>query len=78
MAVALLTTLYGAVIASAFALPISAKLSALSATERLNKLLILESVAAIQEGTNPRILKQMLNAFLPEEQRDDGKSKKKK
>ncbi len=78
MAVALLTTLYGAIIASAFALPISAKLSALNATERLNKLLILESVAAIQEGTNPRILKQMLNAFLPEEQRGDGKSKKKK
>ena len=78
MAVALLTTLYGAIIASAFALPISAKLSALNATERLNKLLILESVAAIQEGTNPRILKQMLSAFLPEDQRGGGKSKKKK
>ena len=78
MAVALLTTLYGAIIASAFALPIAAKLTALNTNERLNKLLILESVAAIQEGTNPRILRQMLTAFLPEDQRENGKSKKKK
>ncbi len=76
MAVALLTTLYGAVIANAIALPIAEKLKALSADERLNKLLILESVQAIQEGTNPRVLKQMLTAFLPEEKRSEDKKKK--
>ncbi len=73
MAVALLTTLYGAVIANAMALPIAEKLNGLSAAETLNKKLILESIAAIQEGTNPRILKQMLTAYLPEEKRDGKK-----
>ena len=75
MAVALLTTLYGAVIANAVALPIAEKLNGLSSAETLNKKLILESIAAIQEGTNPRILKQMLVAYLPEEQREDKKKK---
>ncbi len=70
MAVALLTTLYGAVIANAIALPIAAKLKAISANERLNKLLILESVAGIQEGMNPRVLQQLLVAYLPESKRE--------
>ena len=77
MAVALLTTLYGAVIANVIAGPLAAKLTAISEAEKINKMLILESVAAIQEGTNPRVLKQMLNAFLPEDKRDSGKKKKK-
>ncbi|MGV6859163.1 MAG: MotA/TolQ/ExbB proton channel family protein [bacterium] len=70
MAVALLTTLYGAVIANAIAMPIGEKLKAISAQERLNKMLILESIAAIQDGTNPRILQQLLLTFLPEDKRD--------
>lgn len=70
MAVALLTTLYGAVIANAIALPIAAKLKAISNTERLNKLLILESVAGIQEGVNPRVLGQLLTTYLPESKRE--------
>lgn len=69
MAVALLTTLYGAVIANAFASPLAEKLLLISATEKLNKSLILESIAAIQEGTNPRVMQQLLNAFLPENKR---------
>jgi len=70
MAVALLTTLYGAVIANAFAIPIAEKLKLILQEDRLNKLLILESVTAIQEGTNPRVLQQSLAAFLPENSRD--------
>jgi len=70
MAVALLTTLYGAVIANAVALPIAAKLKAISETERLNKLLALESVSGIQEGVNPRVLRQLLTTYLPENQRE--------
>jgi chemotaxis protein MotA len=70
MAVALLTTLYGAVIANAFAIPIAEKLKLIVNEDRLNKLLILESVTAIQEGTNPRVLQQSLAAFLPENGRD--------
>ena len=71
MAVALLTTLYGAIIANAFASPLAEKLTLISSYEKLNKDLILESIAGIQEGTNPRVLKQLLNAYLPESKRGE-------
>ncbi len=71
MAVALLTTLYGAVIANAFASPLAEKLVLISGYEKLNKDLILESINGIQEGTNPRVLKQLLNAYLPESKRQE-------
>ena len=76
MAIALLTTLYGAIIANAIALPIAAKLKAISEHERLNKLLILESVAGIQEGVNPRVLQQILTTYLPESKRKAALAKK--
>ena len=69
MAVALLTTLYGAVIANAFALPIAEKLKLISKEERLNKHLVLESISSIQAGVNPRVLEQLLLNFLPESKR---------
>jgi chemotaxis protein MotA len=69
MAVALLTTLYGAVIANAFASPLAEKLILISGYEKLNKNLILESITGIQDGTNPRVLKQLLDAYLPESKR---------
>jgi chemotaxis protein MotA len=69
MAVALLTTLYGAVIANGFALPLSEKLKGISAEERLNKHLILESISSIQAGTNPRVMEQLLMTYLPESKR---------
>jgi chemotaxis protein MotA len=69
MAVALLTTLYGAVIANAFASPLSEKLILIAESEKLNKSLILESISSIQDGTNPRVMQQLLNAFLPENKR---------
>ena len=71
MAVALLTTLYGAIIANAFASPLAEKLILISNYEKLNKNLILESIAGIQEGTNPRVLKQLLNAYLPASKRQE-------
>ena len=39
--------------------------------KKLNKDLILESIGGIQEGTNPRVLKQLLNAYLPESKRQE-------
>ena len=69
MAVALLTTFYGAVIANTIALPIADKLSHRSNEERLNKSMILEGINAIQEGLNPRMLEELLNAYLPEGQK---------
>jgi chemotaxis protein MotA len=65
MAVALLTTLYGAVIANAFAIPIADKLALRSNEERLNKALILEAINAIQEGINPRVMEELLKTYLP-------------
>ncbi|MBF0255296.1 MAG: flagellar motor protein PomA [Gammaproteobacteria bacterium] len=69
MAVALLTTLYGAVIANGFALPIADKLARASTLEKLNRMLIMETISGIQEGMNPRVLEQMLHNYLPESRR---------
>jgi chemotaxis protein MotA len=71
MAVALLTTLYGAIIANAFALPIADKLSHRSQEERLNKALILETIGSIQEGLNPRVMEELLKTYLPAGKRDE-------
>jgi len=69
MAVALLTTLYGAIIANAFALPLAEKLELRMSEEKTNRTLILETISGIQEGMNPRVLEELLKAFLPENQR---------
>lgn len=71
MAVALLTTLYGAIIANAIANPIAEKVKLRSNEEKLAKTLILESISGIQEGLNPRVLEQLLMAYLPENKRQD-------
>jgi chemotaxis protein MotA len=65
MAVALLTTLYGAIIANAFAQPMANKLGRASELERTNKSLIIETISGIQEGMNPKVLEQMLGTYLP-------------
>ncbi len=70
MAVALLTTLYGAVIANAISAPISKKLTLRMNEEKLSKKLILESIEGIQEGTHPKVLEQLLINYLPESKRD--------
>jgi len=70
MAVALLTTLYGAIIANAFALPIADKLAHRTMEERLNKQLILEAINGIQEGINPRVMEELLKTYLPPSQRE--------
>ncbi|MEW8021785.1 MAG: flagellar motor protein PomA [gamma proteobacterium symbiont of Phacoides pectinatus] len=69
MAVALLTTLYGAVIANAFTQSMADKLARASALEKTNKALILETIAGIQEGMNPRVLEQLLSTYLPANKR---------
>lgn len=64
MAVALLTTFYGAFIANVFAIPVEGKLKVRSAEEILIKEVAIEGVMSIQSGDNPRILEQKLLAFL--------------
>jgi chemotaxis protein MotA len=69
MAVALLTTLYGALISNLIAIPINEKMGAKLATEQLNRSLIIEGVIHIHNKTNPDIMVDFLNAYLPESQR---------
>lgn len=70
MAVALLTTLYGAMLANMFALPIADKLSLRSNEEQMTKNIIIESVLGIQDGQNPKILGEILKNFLPATKRE--------
>lgn len=69
MAVALLTTLYGAMLANMFALPVSDKLKLRSTEEQMNKNIIIQSVLGIQEGQNPKVLEELLNNYLPASKR---------
>ncbi len=69
MAVALLTTLYGVLIAQLIALPIADKLEAKNAIERANKVLIIEAIVQIHERNNPTAVLDILEAYLPEKQR---------
>lgn len=69
MAVALLTTLYGVLIAHLVALPIAEKLHAKIEQERDNRMLIMEGVTQIHERANPTVLVEILESYLPEKQR---------
>lgn len=69
MAVALLTTLYGAVLANMAAIPIADKLKLRAAEEKLNRNLILDGVLGIQDGQNPRVIEGVLRNYLPESKR---------
>lgn len=70
MAVALITTLYGSLIANAFAGPMAGKLKYKSAEEVLVKEVVVEGLLSIQAGENPRIIEEKLKTFLPPELRD--------
>lgn len=65
MAVALLTTFYGSIIANLIALPIGDKLALRSKHELMLKSIVIRGVMAIQSGDNPRIVEQKLKTFLP-------------
>jgi len=64
MAVALLTTFYGAVLANVVFLPIATKLGERSAEDTLYMEITVEGVVAILNGENPRIVKDKLEAYL--------------
>jgi chemotaxis protein MotA len=71
MAVALLTTLYGAVLANVVAKPIGDKLTLRKVQEFRNKSLLIDGVVAIQEGLNYRLIETMLDVYLSPAQRKD-------
>jgi chemotaxis protein MotA len=72
MAIALLTTLYGSILANIFLDPIAAKLKTYSKKEILSKQMIIEGIMAIQQGDNPRIVEHKLSVFLPPSLRPSG------
>ncbi|QYK04102.1 flagellar motor protein PomA [Shewanella zhangzhouensis] len=69
MAVALLTTLYGAMLANMVAIPVADKLSLRMSEEMLNRNLIMDAVLAIQDGQNPRVIEGFLKNYLAEKSR---------
>jgi chemotaxis protein MotA len=64
MAIALLTTMYGAILANVICLPLAQKLTNASALEAANNELILEGVLFMQSGGNPRVMGDMLASFV--------------
>lgn len=74
MAVALLTTLYGAILANMFAIPIADKLAVRSREENKSKSLVIDALLSIQSGQNPRVIQNLLETYLPKsarQQEDD-------
>jgi chemotaxis protein MotA len=66
MAIALLATLYGAVLANLLCLPIADKLHVKLADEEVNRTLIIDGVLMIRDAKSPAIVREMLVAYLPE------------
>lgn len=64
MAVALITTFYGSVIANMLAMPIAMKLKGYTAEEMMEKKVMLEGIISLQAGENPRIVEWKLMAYL--------------
>jgi len=69
MAVALITTFYGSLLANLIFIPLASKLKKRSKEERLRKEMIIAGIMAIQAGDNPRLVEQKLNTFLPPAER---------
>jgi chemotaxis protein MotA len=69
MALALITTFYGAILANMLCTPIMVKLIDRHAQEVLHKTIMLEGILSIQSGDNPHILEQKLYSFLPPKDR---------
>ncbi len=70
MAVALLTTLYGAMLANLVCLPISVKLGHRAEEEKLNQSLVLDGIIGIADGQNPRVIEGILKNYLAASKRD--------
>ena len=69
MAIALLTTLYGALIANLVAIPVADKLAAKLKDAELNQALVTDGVVQIRQNKNPNLIREMLLAYLPENAR---------
>jgi chemotaxis protein MotA len=71
MAVALLATLYGALVANLVCLPIADKLHVKLTDEDTNRTLIIDGILMIRDSKSPALVREMLLAYLPEKHRHD-------
>lgn len=65
MALALLTTFYGSIMANIVCLPLAGKLKTRSKEEMLTKEMTVQGIMSLSNGDNPRILEQKLKAYMP-------------
>ncbi|MCM1089673.1 MAG: motility protein A [Butyrivibrio sp.] len=72
MAVALITTLYGSLLANWICAPVSNKLKADNASEMILKEVMIEGLLSIQAGENPRVIEEKLKSFLAPKDRETG------
>ncbi len=70
MAVALITTLYGSLLANWICSPVSGKLKANNDAEMLMKEVMIEGLLSIQAGENPRVIEEKLKSFLAPKERE--------
>ena len=71
MAVALLATLYGALVANLVCLPIADKLHVKLTDEEINRTLIIDGILMIRDSKSPALVREMLIAYLPEKHRHE-------
>ncbi len=69
MAVALITTLYGSLLANWICIPVSNKLKAANAAEMMQKEIMIEGLLSIQAGENPRVIEEKLKSFIAPRER---------
>jgi chemotaxis protein MotA len=69
MATALLATLYGALVANLFCLPIADKLHGKLIDEEINRTLIIDGILMLRESKSPALVREMLLTYLPEKHR---------
>ena len=72
MAVALITTLYGSLLANWICAPVAGKLKANNANEIMVKEIMIEGLLSIQAGENPRVIEEKLKSFLAPNDRTIG------
>jgi len=71
MAISLLATLYGALVANLFCLPIADKLHVKLTDEDTNRTLIIDGILMIRDAKSPTLVREMLLAYLPEKHRHE-------
>jgi chemotaxis protein MotA len=74
MAVALLTTFYGALAANLIFIPLAGKLGIYSKAEIIAIEMIVEGICAVAQGDNPTVVREKMQAFISQSRREEIKA----